>query len=174
MWPTRGEQFEQTWERSIRWCFITNIKALGLMVSVKKIYFMFISISLCETCDPRAGAIFVHWGLIWTSLVDVYLVKLQISRLGRQEDLSCFPCISLCKNWDPPGVPLFALGHNLNKLGKVSLGDAIYQISRLYAFRFKTRRSSFSCFSLSKPLLKNMTPMLGPSCIIWTNLVEVH
>ena len=34
-----------------------NIKALGLVVSEKKIFFMF-SLNLCKTCDPRGGAIF--------------------------------------------------------------------------------------------------------------------
>ena len=34
---------------------------------------------------------------------------------------------------DPGAEPFWPQGHNLNKLGKGPLGDAINQISRLYA-----------------------------------------
>ena len=45
-----------------------------------------------------------------------------------------FPYISLCKICDPRGEAVFWIkGHNLNKLVKGPLGDATYQISRLYA-----------------------------------------
>ena len=37
------------------WCYIPNIKALGLVVSDKKIFSCFPIISLCNTCDPRVG-----------------------------------------------------------------------------------------------------------------------
>ena len=36
----------------------TNIKALGLVVSDKKIFHVAPYISLCKACDPRGGAIF--------------------------------------------------------------------------------------------------------------------
>ena len=36
-------------------CYIPNIKALGLMVSDKKIFSCFSYIRLCKTCDPGAG-----------------------------------------------------------------------------------------------------------------------
>ena len=50
----------------------------------------------------------------------------------RQEDFSCFPYISPCKTCDP-------YGHNLNKLGRGPLGDAIYQCqgSRPCGFRLE-------------------------------------
>ena len=51
------------------------------------------------------------------------------------------PYISLCKTCDPPGGGYFwPLGHNLSKLDRGPLGDATYQISRLYALWFQTRR----------------------------------
>ena len=49
----------------------------------------------------------------------------------KQEGFLCFPYISLCKTCDPRGGPIFAKGHNLKKLGRGPLDDAIYQISRL-------------------------------------------
>ena len=49
----------------------------------------------------------------------------------RQEDLYAFPYISLYKTCDPMGRAIIGrTGHNLNKLGRSLLGDAIYQISR--------------------------------------------
>ena len=36
--------------------------------------------------------------------------------------------------------PFWPQGYNLNKLGRGSQGDASYQISRLYALWFQTRR----------------------------------
>ena len=83
--------FEQTWSRSTRWCYTPYIKALGLVVSDKKIF-------------------------------------------------SCFPYISLCKTYDPRGMPFLPHRHNLNKLARCPLSDATYQISRLYAVWFQTRR----------------------------------
>ena len=49
-----------------------NIKALGLMVSDKKIFYGSPYISLCKTCDTRSGATFGPWGIIWTNLVKVH------------------------------------------------------------------------------------------------------
>ena len=59
----------------------------------------------------------------------------------RQEVFSHFPYRSLCKTFDPPGRGHFWLkGYNLNKVGRGPLGDATYQISRLLALWFQTRR----------------------------------
>ena len=55
-----------------RWCYIPNIKALGLMVSDKKIFSCFTHTSLCKPCDPWGGAIFDPRGIIWTNLVEVH------------------------------------------------------------------------------------------------------
>ena len=38
-------------------CYLPNIKALSLMVSDKKFFFMFFLISLYKTCDRWGGAI---------------------------------------------------------------------------------------------------------------------
>ena len=48
----------------------------------------------------------------------------------------CVPYICLCKTCDPGGGgggggPFWPQGYNLNKLGKGSLGDISYQISKL-------------------------------------------
>ena len=65
-----------------------------------------------------------------------------------------------CKNLRHPGaVPFFwQQNHYLNKLGKVQLGDAAYQLSRLLALWFQTRR--FILFSTSKPIPGNA--IFGP------------
>ena len=49
----------------------------------------------------------------------------------RQEDFTCFPYLSLCKHVTSGAGPFWPPGHNLNKLGRGTLGDATYQISRL-------------------------------------------
>ena len=43
------------------------------------------------------------------------------------------------------------LGHNLNQLGRGPLGEATYQIYRLYALRL--RQDDFFMLSLYKPML---------------------
>ena len=68
-------------------------------------------------------------------------------------------------------------GYNLNKLGRGPLGDATYQISRLYtvyALWLKTRRFShvFPYISLCKTCNPQSGAIFGPRDIIWTNLVE--
>ena len=49
-----GLLFEQTWQRSTRWCYIPNIKALGLVVSDKKIFSHFPYISYVKHLTPGA------------------------------------------------------------------------------------------------------------------------
>ena len=46
--------------------------------------------------------------------------------------LSSFPYISPCKTFDPQVGPFLPQWYNLNKLGRGLLGDATYQISKLY------------------------------------------
>ena len=89
--------------------------------------------------------------------VTVLLIVIQGGHSGT-ESLTCrfftFPLISLCKTTDPPDQGHFwPQGYNLNKLGRGPLGDATYQILRLQAFWFQTRRflklpSQKSSFSL--------------------------
>ena len=62
-------QFEQTWLRSTSWCFIPNMKALGLVVSDKKVSSSFPLKSLCKTCDPE-------WGHLWSH-------KHNLNKLGK-------------------------------------------------------------------------------------------
>ena len=58
----------------------------------------------------------------------------------REDDFFMLHFTSLCKHVTPGVGPFLTQGHNLNKLGRGSLGDATNQISRLYALWFKTRR----------------------------------
>ena len=127
----KGHNFEYTWKRSTRWCYITNIKALGFVVSEKKIFTCFPYIKLYKTCDPRGGTIFDPRDIIWNKLVEVYLVmlntKYQGSRLCgfRQEDFFTFPYISICKTCDPLGGAISSPRAIIWK----NLVDSKYQIS---------------------------------------------
>ena len=62
----------------------------------------------------------------------------------------------LCKTLIPWVGSFLAPVYNLNKLGRSPLGHAAYQISRLYALWFQTRRFS-SCFAYDM-LMSNMRP----------------
>ena len=92
--------------------------------------------------------------------------KYQVKTLGLvvldKKIFSCFPYISLCKTSDPWG------GAILNILGRGPLGNATYQISRLWALRFQTRRIFH--VSLYKPIILTYDPqgraILDPRDII--------
>ena len=92
----------------------------------KECLFMFSYISLFKTCDPRVGGcIFDPRGI--TNLVKVHLVMPQTQYQCfrpcgfRREDFFHFSCFSYIS------------------LGRGSLGNATYQISRLLAFWLQTR-----------------------------------
>ena len=63
---------------------------------------------------------------------DIVLKKMNMIS---ENSFSCFPYISLYKICDPWWCHFWPKGHNLDKLGKGSLGDATYYISRPYGFR---------------------------------------
>ena len=60
----------------------------------------------------------------------------------------------------PGAGPFWPQGHNLNKLGRGPLGDAINQISRPKALWSQTRR--FFMFLTIKAYVKPVTPEAGP------------
>ena len=60
----------------------------------------------------------------------------------------------------PGARPLFAQGHNLNKVVRGPLGDATYQISRPYALWFQTRNFFHVCPYIN--LCKTCDPRAGP------------
>ena len=73
--------------------------------------------------------------------------------------------------YDPWGGAIFlAQGHNLNKLGRGSLGDVIYQISKLYALWFQRRR--FLKFSSWKSIFSLCDLDMQWSETIWTIFKE--
>ena len=65
---------------------------------------------------------------------------------------------------------------NLNNLGRDPLGEALYQISKAWAFYFQTRR--FLKFFPIWVYVKKIDPwcmaIFDPRAIICTTLVEVH
>ena len=103
-------------------------------------------------------------------------IKYQGSCLGpvvSDKIFSCFPyIISLYKTCDQGVGPILASGHNLNKLGKDSLDDATYPLSRLKALWFQTRR--FLKVSSWKSILNHFFnnyrrgPYKDHSCQVWS------
>ena len=79
------------------------------------------------------------------------LYKPNIKALGQEDIFMFFPIYAYLKHVTPGQGHILPQGHNLIKLGRGLLGDATYQISRLYALWFQTRRF-FHVFSLHKPL----------------------
>ena len=64
-------------------------------------------------------------------------------------------------------------GHDLNKLGRGPPGDAKYQISRLYAIWFQTRRFfMFYYISLRKTCDPRGGAIFGPRGMFSTSLVD--
>ena len=57
-----------------------------------------------------------------------------------------FPCMGLCKTSDPQRRANFEPRAIINNFGRGPLGEAIYQISKTWAFWFQIRRF-FSVFS---------------------------
>ena len=120
------------------------------MVSDKKIFHVCPYISLCKTYDPLGGAIFGPRGIILNKLgrgpqpvgdATYQISRLYAIRFQTRRFFYVFSYISLCKTCDPVGEAIFGpRGHNLNKHGRGQLGNATYQISRLQAIRFQTRR----------------------------------
>ena len=130
------------------------------MVSDKKIFRCFPYISQCNICDPRGRAIFDPRGII-------HKVMLHTKYHGswpngfRQEDFStCFSLFNPYVKHVTSGVGQFwPQGYNLNRLGRRLLDNASYQISRLYALWFQTRR--FFMFFPIKANVKYVTPGWG-------------
>ena len=70
-----------------------------------------------------------------------------------------FPKQAYVKHVTHGAGQFWPLGYNLNKLGRGSLGDASYQISRLYALWFQTRRFFYGFPYIS--LCKQCDPVAG-------------
>ena len=96
----------------LNWFYIPNIKALGPVVTDKKIFSIFSYISLCKICDP------LGWGNFWPQ------------------------------------------GHNLNKLGRGPLDDAIkalgHAVSEKKIFKVLSRKSIFCLFDLDMQLTRTI------------------
>ena len=139
---------------------IQNIKALDLMVSDRKICPCFPNKGLCKTCDPVARP-FLAPGACFEQMVEVHKVILHIKYQGfmpfgfKNEDFFKFPYISLCKTCDPRVRPFWPQAHDLNKLDRGLLDDAVYQCG--------FRREDFSSFHLDHLFLACV--IYGTTCI---------
>ena len=108
--------------------YIINIKALGLVVSDKKIFESFI---LKPIYWPR-DLLMQPTGTVWTTLIGehpgIIPVKFgQIPISGSREDVVLsFPYIIQCKLVTPGRGQFWPQGHNLNNFGKGPLDDAIF------------------------------------------------
>ena len=82
----------------------------------------------------------------------------------REDFFHVSPYKSLCKHVTSGRDHFWPPGYNLNKLGRGLLGDATYQISRLYALWFQTRRffQYFPYISLCKQCDPRVGPFLAP------------
>ena len=76
----------------------------------------------------------------------------------------------------PRAGQILAQGYHLSKIGRGLRGDATYQISRLFALGFQTRRffSHFPYISLCKACDPRGWAIFRPKTIMLTHLVEVH
>ena len=80
------------------------------------------------------------------------------------EKKNIWASLFLCSKLVIPGAgPVLTPGASMKKLGRGPQGDAIYQISKLWAFQFQGRRIlKFSCFFL---MFQHATPGAGPVLI---------
>ena len=77
-----------------------------------------------------------------------------------------FLCFSLYVKRDCQGSHFWPQGYNLNKLGRGSLGDASYQISRLKALWFQTRIFFYVSSYISLCKMCDPGAIFGPPGII--------
>ena len=96
-----------------------------------------------RTDDAKTISLRLRRGI--ATLVEVHKVMLHTKYQGskpysfRQKIFSCFPYNAYVKHVNPRAGHYWLQGYNFNKLGRGSLGDASYQISKLYALWFQTR-----------------------------------
>ena len=81
---------------------------------------------------------------------------------------SCFHYISLCKHVTLGVGHFWPKGYKLNKFSESLLGDASYQISRLYALWFQIRRyfNVSPYISLCKICDPSAGPLLPPVALV--------
>jgi len=88
---------------------------------------------------------------IWTILVGDHpgTIPVQFGQIpisgSREEVVWTFPYIIQCKILTPGADQFRPQGHNLNNFGRGPLDDAIYQIWKLLALYFQTRRFLKKC-----------------------------
>ena len=91
----------------MRWSYIPNINALGLVVYDEDSFSYISYISLCLTCDPQERAHFWHQGYdlnkLGRSLLDnaTYQLLRLLALWFQARGFSHFSNISLCKICDP-------------------------------------------------------------------------
>jgi len=123
------------WQRISRWCYTSNIKALGLVVSDKKIF---------ESCNLKTFFWPRHLLMqpirtIWTNFVEDHpgIIPVEFGQItisGSREDVVwSFSYIIHCKIVTPGRGQFWPRGHNLNNFGRGPLDYAIYQIWKLWA-----------------------------------------
>ena len=82
-----------------RWCYISNIKALGLVVSEEKIFSCFPYISHCKTCDPwgrpflAPGTLFEQNWQRFTGWCYIPNIKARGLVISNKKIFSCFVCL---------------------------------------------------------------------------------
>ena len=67
---TPGARLAGFIKRTTIHCYTQNMKALGLVVSEKKIFYVFLIVCLWELMNPRGGAIFDPRGMVGSIYIE--------------------------------------------------------------------------------------------------------
>ena len=87
---------------------------------------------------------------------------------GFRQDFLCSHNLSKCKTFQAWDGVIFAQKHNLNKLGKVPLGDATYQILTLYPIIMPF--DAFEIVYVFENIMENGAFALWSKCSIFHNI----
>ena len=133
-----------------------------------------------QTCDPSQegpvltpGASYEQSWYKSTGRCFIPNIKALHFLVSEKKNFKVFLLCSYVSNLWPPGRGQFwPQGHHMNNLGRGPLGDATYQISKLYAFYI--RRRSFSKILLFFHFGCHGNQSYDWNSISWTPLVELH
>ena len=164
--------------RSPLGCYIQNIKALGLPLSVKKNSEISLFCSYARTCEPHSRTSPDPRGIVWTNLVEVLKETLHTKYQGsrpssfRVEELWNFPSLFLCWTCEPKGGASFdprgILWTNLVEV-HTEMPHSKYPISTQSSFREKKIEDGLLCSYVPTCGPRKAGPVLTPVA----NLVEV-
>ena len=131
-------------------------------VSERKNFVVGLPCSYIPSCDPRRGQFLPQGHHIIEIYKDMLYTKYPSSRPSsfREEEFWNFLSLFLCSNlWPPRQAQFWPHGLQMNKHGRGPQREAIYQIRKLWAFKFQIRR--ILKFSFFVPMFQIVTSMAG-------------